>query len=607
MSRSESVTGELLAALHDAALRADYLLERGGGADGDGRLQQVLEDAAAIWQEIQAGSRWRLLSDAERAQALADAGAVLSVRATVTGDPSETHSALQLCESALTLASDHAPGLVAGLHSALAATARELPGESYGDQVLRHSQLAVEHTPPGDPHQPLRLSNLGAVWRDRYVRGGDAEDLGRAITCFFAAHEEPGMAGAALGMVEHNLAVVLSDRYDRTGNPADLAAALDAAERAVDATRIGSPDRPEYLAMLTVCLWERYDATGSLADLDRAIVIGAETVDGLDPRSPARARSQSNLGMLHLDHYERTGDRRDLDRAIELARTALEATPAADPERSGFCNNLANALRMRFELQFGRKGEPLPDHDVDLSDLQSAIDLYRLAVSQPGPTEGEPATFLSNLGDALLDRSAMHELAGDLEAADTTLGEALLVHQDAVAATPRTAPDRPGRLNKLAVVQRARADRTSAQADIDAARVSFREACEEGLLLAPEMALAAAVNWVDWEVENRAWPQVATGDGYALRAAEALHRSQALRRHRESWLITSRGLAAAAAYGAVRTGHPRAAVARMERARAVLLADSLNVVPAALARLPDADLARRYAAAAEHVRRLLGT
>lgn len=149
----------------------------------------------------------------------------------------------------------------------------------------------------------------------------------------------------------------------------------------------------------------------------------------------------------------------------------------------------------RFELQFGRKDEPLPGEDIDLSDLQLAINLYRLAVSQPGPHEGDRATFLSNLGDALLDRSAMHELEGDLEAADTTLGEALSVHAEAVAATPRTAPDRPGRLNKLAVAERARADRTSAQADVDAARVSFREACETGLLVAPEMALAAAVNW----------------------------------------------------------------------------------------------------------------
>jgi len=601
MSRSDPSTGALLAALHEAALRAGDLHEAGDADNGE-ELQEVIENGEALWQQIHGASRWGSLPGASRAQALADTAAVLSIRASVKDDTPGILSALRLGESALKLASDHAPELIADLRAELAAIARELPADGYGDRVLEHSRLAVERTPAGDPQRPLRLSNLGAVWRDRYVQSGDVQDLDRAITCFLAARKE---SGPALATVEHNLAVGLSDRYDRTGSLADLAAALDAAERALDASPRGSRDRPEYLAILTVCPWERYDATGSLSDLDCAIGIGTEAADELGPQSPMRARLHSNLGMLHLDRYERSDESRDLDRAIELAGIALEAASPADPERPGFCNNLANALRTRFELQFGRKGEPPPHKDIDLNDLQLAINLYRLAVSQPGPDEGDRATFLSNLGDALLDRSAMYELEGNLEAADATLGEALSAHAEAVAATPPAAPDRPGRLNKLAVAQHARADRTSAQADIDAARVSFREACEAGLLVAPEMALAAAVNWVTWEVEKRAWPQVAIGDGYALRAAEALHRSQALRRHRETWLIASRGLAADAAYAAVRTSDLRGSVARMERARAVLLADSLDVVPAALARLPDADLALRYAEAAEQVRQLL--
>jgi hypothetical protein len=591
----------LLAALHQAAVRADYLLER-SSAENEEQLQEVIKGGEALWHQIHSDSRWTSLPEANRAQALADVAAVLSVRATVTGELSDFLSALELGESALALASDHAPELIAGLHAELATIARQLPADSYGDRVLEHSRLAVERTPPGDPLRPLRLSNLGAVWRSRYARAGAVEDLDRAITSFLAAREA---RESPSGIVEHNLAVSLSDRYDRTGDPSDLAAALDAAGRAVDATPRSSSDRPEYLAMLSVCLWERYDATGSLSDLDRAIAVGTEAVDGLDPRSVVRARLHSNLGMLHLDRYERSGSLLELDRAIDLARSALEGTSSADPERPGFRNNLANALRLRFERQFGPEAEPLPDEEIDLTDLQSAIDLYHLAISQPGPTEGDPATFLSNLGDALLDLSAVRELEGDVAAADATLGEALEAHKEAVVATPRGAPDRPSRLNKLAVTQRARADRTSAQPDIDAARVSFREACEAGLLLAPEMALSAAVNWVEWEIARRAWPQVAAGDGYALRAAEALHRTQALRRHQVSWLIASRDLAAAAAYAAAETSDLRGAVARMERARAVLLADSLAVVPVALGRLPDPNLALRYVAAAEAVRGLL--
>ena len=41
--------------------------------------------------------------------------------------------------------------------------------------------------------------------------------------------------------------------------------------------------------------------------------------------------------------------------------------------------------------------------------------------------------------------------------------QALAAHEEAIAATPPIAPDRPGRLNKLAVIQRALADRSSAK------------------------------------------------------------------------------------------------------------------------------------------------
>ena len=154
------------------------------------------------------------------------------------------------------------------------------------------------------------------------------------------------------------------------------------------------------------------------------------------------------------------------------------------------------------------------------------------------------------------------------------------------------------------MVQRALADRSSAQADIDAARASFREACETGLLGAPEMALSAARSWLAWEVERRAWRHAVMADGYALRAADGLHRTQQRRADRETWLLESRGLAAEAAYATVRDGDLRAAVTRLERARAILLADDLDLVSAALSSLPNPVLARRYAEAARLVRQL---
>jgi hypothetical protein len=62
--------------------------------------------------------------------------------------------------------------------------------------------------------------------------------------------------------------------------------------------------------------------------------------------------------------------------------------------------------------------------------------------------------------------------------------------------------------------------------------------------------------------------------------------------------------------GAGRPGDPppddtmQGAVARLERGRAILLTGELDLVPMALSRLPDQDLVRRYAKAAQLVREL---
>ena len=82
------------------------------------------------------------------------------------------------------------------------------------------------------------------------------------------------------------------------------------------------------------------------------------------------------------------------------------------------------------------------------------------------------------------------------------------------------------------------------------------------------------------------------------------HRAQSLRRHREAWLLASRGLAQEGAFALARQGRPEAAVVRLERGRAVLLSEELGLVPALLTRLP-APLRERYSDAVRRVREAL--
>jgi hypothetical protein len=473
-------------------------------------------------------------------------------------------------------------------------------GFVFGDRGLNRARLAVERTRPDDPSRALRMRKLGARWRELALASGDASELDKAIDYFRAAR---GGAGTALAATEYCLAVLVSDRYDTGGEPADLAEATDAARRALDALPAAAVDRYDYLAMLSVCRWERYDATGSLAALDDAISLGTDAVNLVPSGAPLWPRLNSNLGMMLIDRYERAGAADDLERAVVLAEAAVKAVPAGDGEGPGFRSNLAGALRLRFEAQFGRPGDPPPDGTIDLNDLDAAIGLLTAALAQQ-TADVDRALIFSNLGDMLMDQALMRELSDARDEAPESWTQALAAHEAAVAATPPAAPDRAGRLNKLAVVQRALANRTLAPADIDAARETFRAACEQGLAAAPEMALAAAANWTAWEIERKSWDYAVTADRYALRAAEALHRSQQGRTHRETWLLASRGLAPDAAYAAAQLGDARGAVARLERGRAILLVGELDLVPAALSQLPDQDLVRRYGEAAQAVRRL---
>lgn len=311
-------------------------------------------------------------------------------------------------------------------------------------QALRRRLRAVERTPAGHRHRTRRVNNLGATWRERIAASGDSTELDQAISYFRAARAATGAEGdgadSALAATEHILAVLLSDRYDILGQVSDLTAATDAAQRALEAVPAGSGDRPGYLAMLAVCQWEWFDATGSFADLERALATAEEAVSGLAPGSPLWARLHSNRGMLHLVRYERMGAADDLDRGIESVGVAVETVRPGDPERPGFYANLASALRVRFERQVGGRGDPFPPDTIDLEDLDAAISLYGLALSEPDTGLVDRAMILSNMGDALLDRAALHRLVEEDDKAETVYSRALAVHREAVAATSRTAP-----------------------------------------------------------------------------------------------------------------------------------------------------------------------
>lgn len=445
------------------------------------------------------------------------------------------------------------------------------------------------------------LDKTASAYRRRFWDEGDARDLDQAVDGYQrAVWADP----AHRAVWANELAVALTDLYDITGDLADLTTARQAAEEAMGDADEGSPQWARCAATLVLCLWNFYDATGSLTDLDTAIALGTRCLTVLSRTDRAWARVASNVGMLWMDRYERLGEGDALPEAVRLAEEAVEAAHADDPELGGWLNNFGNTLLTRFGTQFPGRAMPQRGESLDLTDLDAAIAAYRRAIEVSVWKVAGRATFLSNLGNALVDRADALRLGGLQEDGEPALREAVDALAEAVSLTSTTAPYRSSRLNVLGEAQRALSEETGAADDVDAARTSLREACMTGLAIAPEMTVTAADNWMRWAARRSAWDEVGEADTYLLQAAEALHRAQDLRRHREAWLVASSGLAQEGAHALARQGRPEAAAVRLERGRAVLLSEELGLVPALLSRLP-VPLQDRYTGAVRRVQEAL--
>ncbi|MFB6892406.1 hypothetical protein ACFCX4_24190 [Kitasatospora sp. NPDC056327] len=457
--------------------------------------------------------------------------------------------------------------------------------------------------------EPETLARLwvraASAYRRRYWDGGARADLDLAVDGYRTAL---ATGTTDLAARANDLAVTLTDRFDVTGRGADLEEAVRTVRDAMARTAEDSPEWAECAATLALCLWDRYDATGALDDLDRALHFGGRALAVLPRSALGWARICSNLAMLRMDRHERLGEDGDLQESVRLARAAVDAAHPDDPELGGWFNNLGNTLLSRFGTQFGDRESPRPGTRVEPGDLDAAIAAYRRAIEvSPWGFAGR-ATFLSNLGNALADRAELHLLAGQHGHGEAVLRTAVDTLAEAVSITAATAPYLASRLNVLGTAQRAVADLTGAAEDRAAARDSLRRACTAGLAIAPEMTVHAADNWMRWAARRSGWEEVGEADGYLVRAVDALRRAQSLRRHQEAWLTASRGLAQEAAYALVRRGRAAEAATRLERGRAVLLGEALDLVPAALERLPE-EVRNRYLEAVRQVdsaRRELG-
>jgi tetratricopeptide (TPR) repeat protein len=300
--------------------------------------------------------------------------------------------------------------------------------------------------------EPGVSAALGAAYRLRYERTGDAQALATAVSHGERGAEPAELSvtllrrferdGAALDLLRaaelaniestvepSNVAGVVAvflAKHEFGADPADLDHAVRAGQHALRTVRENHPFRPEILHLTAVALHRRYLTTGDEADLGKAAELADWAHNAFPPHQPGCAQSAMDLAAIRLTIHARSGARAELDSALGLAQSVVaEGCP---PEWTATLGRAwhAHYLITRNSLELDR-----------------AIDLGERAVAGTAATDvGRPRRQL-DLAIAYRTR-----YAADADLAD--LSRALELGMAAVRRTPADHIDLPWRLSVLA-------------------------------------------------------------------------------------------------------------------------------------------------------------
>src|SRR5439155_7996312 len=135
---------------------------------------------------------------------------------------------------------------------------------------------------------------------------------------------------------------------------------------------------------------------------------------------PNRPAVLNNLALALRTRYERTGATSDLDAAIQYVQQSVEATPSDAPDRTYRLGNLADSLRERFE------------RTDSLADLDSALEAGHAAVDAASTDHPGRASALAALGALCQRRFERTDTLADLD-------QSIDLARQAIATEPATA------------------------------------------------------------------------------------------------------------------------------------------------------------------------
>lgn len=537
----------------------------------------------------------------------------LADRYTITGERTELDHAVEMLTGAMDQASQGSPS-----HTTFVNNLGTLLMDRYGydgdladlSEAIRLFRLAVGQTNPKSPSRPHYLKNLGAAMRERFRVTGDAAELEQAIGLLEDAMQKVRPGAPDYPVIANSLAVALHDKFIATGDEDTLRQYKELLHEASKSTEAGFQWRAS--TNVASSLWQQFRMTGNLVDLNTAIESLQDILKRMPPNGPPRRTLLGNYGSNLWERFIRLGDMADLALAIQVYGEAIDLTPPNSPDLPGMLGNLANALKERSlragnwddldeSVRFYRKAissaqSSSPEYSLRLNslaagllerhrrtdcqdDLNEAIHLLENVVKRSPETSLWLPIYLGNLGCALSLRYANTAHVEDIE-------RAVESSQRALNLAPPGSPDITGFESNLARCFQERFIRTRRPEDREAAFRTYEKAGSAALEGSPTVALQSATQWCRFAFDERDWP--ATIRAYALMwdAGERILMKQIFRQGKGIWLTELQGLSALAAYALTEDGQVEEAVLVLERSRARLLTERLELTT------PDLDALR---------------
>ncbi|KAG8710863.1 hypothetical protein FRC11_004036, partial [Ceratobasidium sp. 423] len=422
------------------------------------------------------------------------------------------------------------------------------------NKAIEYKSHAVELTPNGHPDLAFRFTSLGESYRDRFQRLGELDDLEEAIEFQSRAFTLTPNSHQDLPFYFFSLGLSYNSRFQHLGELGDLEKAIEFQSRALALTPDGHPDLPYRLVGLGASYRDRFQRLGKLDDLEKAIEFQSRGFTLTPDGHPDMPSYLFDLGTSYRDRFQRLGELGNLEKAIEFQSRALALTPDGHPKFPSRIMGLGASRRDRFE----RLGE--------LGDLEKAIEYGSRALSLTPDGRPDLPDWLHNLGLSHVCRFTLLGMKHDLEKGIECMSRALALTPDGHS----TLPDKHFPLAELRLLQY---HRTRDPSDLQDSLYSFRMA-SQSLCGSPRRKFKYACRWAERASEHSSLNCIEAHQT-ALDLIPQFIWLGATTNQRYQDLDMVGGLAVSAASAAILFSDYRLALEWLERARCVVLNQSL--------------------------------